>query len=705
MNLSDSLQSTNFDDLLLDNPTVIKFFLQLQHLIETAPANSNAFFQVLLILEDLCEHERIRKHLQDLRFVPLLGNVLHFEEAKENISMVLKILDKLTKNLIIDWPEFYLTTLIPFLVDSIEPQDSDNASTSCLCLSILVNLSESRPGIDILLKFCSSKELITKIKSYGFLSLKLHYLIDFFYKNTENVNQIVFAVFDEIDKAIIQNDATMCEECFKFVKEIARNALETCTETFESKLWLLLDCLKRALTDETVREVILIAGLHLFKVLIQSYDSLASFHKNLLSFALQCFQRDALLQVDALLLINALGERNIYVAEDEEDHLKSIWSKLFEWLKKDVAPNKSLAALQTLNTFVHNPKHQELILKTVSRYSLQAILEFDVEENVEKVKDERILLILAALNLMATFEAVEPQGWYGCVENELKTAEMRSVITQGFSRKNQDIFKCCLDLIRHSNFPSKEISCALYRNKESAEGQSSSIVAQYEKIVSPQRVLQKQSSQIDDLLKQFSENPGDMSESSAAVFVEYQDIYTCAKNDFYKQQIEEGKKHIAALTKLVNTLEAERRYTRSLICQYKISNEKAHNEVNKCTAVIEEREKSLAQVTSKNKDLTRRNREIEQEYEKKCVENKHSQEEMNNYVTESKGKIKELKELLKGLEEEKIKEQKKNELSQKVIDDMKKEANKRIARIQHLEEKVKEAESIKQKIHNLMNGL
>ncbi|XP_055701714.1 uncharacterized protein LOC129800989 [Phlebotomus papatasi] len=463
-NLSNSLIES---DPCLEDHSVSKFFLQLHQLTEASCRNGKSFRPLLLILNELVENPKTRSHLQQLDFIPLLANATEIEDSEDLLS-ILRILDKLTKRCRIETPELFLITFIPFLVTSIESCEPEKLQ-SRLCLSVLINLCESRPGMDTLLKFCSSKELSKKFQSFGFLTLKIHYLIESFYNKMKHLEFTASSVFSEIYKLIAEQDSKMCLECFSFIEEFSKPALEICRATFEEELGKLLERLMELLkSGDSWAEAIVAGGLNMYASLIKNNNSLTIFHEPLLDFALESFCRDSAFYVNALNLLESLGVKNSRLESSE--CLLSVWMDLAK-------------------------AHQASILNCVNRMSLHELLVTPDDLKVERMKDDHILLILMTLELLATFATVEPQEWYGQIDEAFKRPDIVEIMAEGFVRKNEEMFRCCLDLAKFTNFPTKKITTILHESPARMRKEIRQLPP--EETFSPLRVLQRQSDEID----------------------------------------------------------------------------------------------------------------------------------------------------------------------------------------------------------------
>lgn len=387
-----------------------------------------------------------------------------------------------------------------------------------------------------------------------------------------------------------------------------------------------------------------------------------------MSFALEGFCRDSAFYVNSLNLLESLGVKNSRLETSER--LTSVWTDLAKSLKREASLDKQLAILRVFHVFVLHSTHQASILHCVNRMSLHELLETPDDMKVERMKDDQILLILTTLELLATFATVEPQEWYGQTDEAFKRPDIIEIIAEGFIRKNEEMFRCCLDLAKFTNFPTKKITTILYESPARMRKEIRQLPP--EETFSPLRVLQRQSDEIDSILKDFHQDPRSLSASSAASLLQYQDVFMCTKEKLFEQQLEEGRRNISALKQHIVVMEMERRHTRTLICQNEIAREKDKNEMEKCVKTIEELQRSLIQFTEKSESIVRELEKAKEAHRKKAEECDQLKEQLEDIAKGSREKIKRLKEQITIMELKMLQQQEANEYQQKVIDEMKK---------------------------------
>ncbi|XP_059620536.1 uncharacterized protein LOC132264367 [Phlebotomus argentipes] len=407
--------------------------------------------------------------------------------------------------------------------------------------------------------------------------------------------------------------------------------------------------------------------------------SLEDLHESLMDFALESLMKGSNVHVHALRLLQILGTENIELRSPSVERLNGMWKELATWLDQEA---KSQSILKLISVFVRNPACQSSIISAVSREKIQKLLMIPTGEAIDKMKDDKILLLLTCLDLLTNFSTVEPLQWYGQADEAFKTPEIAKIIAEGFSRGHEEMFTCCLNLAQHTNFPRERITRLMH--KSPVKRQTDCRRARPEDTFVPVQVLKKQSREIDRILKDFTNIPSNMTISSAAILMQHQIAYSKTVNRIHEQEIEHSQRFISSLKLQIATMEAERDSVRSLLSHYDITNEKAQRKIALCEETITSLQIALTQVNGK----------IEEDAKKLELARKEREE--------AKAKEKELKEAVRSLNSE-VQEQKKSaEIMQKAMDEQKKEVTKKDARIQHLETKLKESESLRQRVVDLM---
>ncbi|GAB0099073.1 Armadillo-like helical [Sergentomyia squamirostris] len=680
--INNLLNSLLYDeDLDEQDPNVVAVVNQLYILFQSSYKNPETFQQLLTIVSKLLDNVKTKQYLQEYEFVPLLANILQMIEIPETAvqERILTVMEKLTKDFTILSPDFYLVSLLPFLVDTIVNKEEVDTRISHLSLSIIANLCENRSGIDTLLKLTSTKELIKKTGT-GLAKIKLTFLIDCFHKKTTNIQFAILSVFEQINRAFAENDQKVIEDSFSFIQKFAPEAMEACREVFVGELENLLDKLNNCLsTDSQPVNHILTSGLKLFSFLMKKCEIGEKISKSLVNFTLDCLAGNPCYQLESLQLLQALGECKVDVERDVVDRLNSSWPEMITWMEKETKTEKLLVILKVYHAFVQLANHQGDILFSVNRSTLHHLIQLHSKENVKSLSDRKILIILTILDLLVTFAAAEPQEWYGEADKAMKLPGIAEIIAEGIFRRNATMFQSCLNLLKFATFLEDRVIQLVHESPSMRPPRKSS---PEEDKFTPIDVLTDQSTRINAILNTVAQVQP--SGSSIAMLIQYQDTFLNVCERRHKEDITRAAQQIESLNQQIFIMTKERTHMRSLICQNELARETMILENEKCEQKIAEQHKSLRALMEKCNELT------------------SIQEELRAHALEGKTKNRDLKEKI-GKQEAEIAELKKaNEYSQKVNEEMKKDSAKKNARIQHLEEKVKAMEAVKEQISKLM---